>query len=269
MTIEAAILLGAVQGLTEFLPISSDGHLALGAMVLGMHDMPLTMVVALHAGTLVATAIVLAPDVKQLGSTVWRGLISPSSLPSTERGRESIAIVAASIPTAIIGLLLEERVEQWSHQPLIVGVCLLGSAGFVATTRRSGRDGHRAVLGFGAALLVGLAQGAAVLPGLSRSAATIATGMLLGLRPGDAFRFSFLLSLPAVGGALLLKLSEPGALSSIGWAGLVGSFVALGTGVVALLLLRRLLTSGRLWLFVFYLVPLGLGTIAWGVAARP
>ena len=114
-------------------------------------------------------------------------------------------------------------------------------------------------------MLIGVAQGLAVLPGISRSGTTIAAAMLLGMRAPEAFRFSFLLSLPAVGGAVILQLAEPGALAELGAPALIAGSVALVTGYGALRLLRHVVMTGRLWIFAAYLVPAGLGLIVWSM----
>lgn len=256
-----AALLGALQGVTEFLPVSSSGHVAIGALTLGVPDMPLSMVVLLHAGTLVATVAVFARDIRDLTLTTARGLSRPRELLASDDGKLVAGVVLASVPTAIIGLLFEDAVESWSHVPWIIGACLLVTAACVLSTRRGGGALER--LPAWAYLLVGVVQGLAVLPGVSRSGSTIAAAMLLGLTAREAFRFSFLLSLPAVTGAVLLKLLEPGALAGLGVPGLVGGAVAMGTGYVALRVLQRLVVQGRFWAFAVYLVPLGAGLVVW------
>jgi undecaprenyl-diphosphatase len=135
----------------------------------------------------------------------------------------------------------------------------------VAVVSTRGRSGKLEALSPGAALLVGVLQGAAVLPGVSRSALTIATALALGLTPLAAFRFSFLLSLPAVAGAALLELHDPavlGRFSGVDWSATVLSFLF---GCAALLGLRGLLARGRFWMFSLYLVPLGIAMLAWDV----
>jgi undecaprenyl-diphosphatase len=259
----AAVALGAVQGVTEFLPVSSDGHLAVGAMVLEIPDMPLAMVVVLHAGTLLATLIVFGKELGELFASMWRGMREPRVWLKSDQGRLVSAIVVACIPTAVIGLLLEDAVESWAHVPWIVGVCLLGTALAVWTTRRGG--GTDEVPSLKLALVVGIAQGFAVLPGLSRSGTTIATAMLLGLTGPAAFRYSFLMSLPAVGGALILELRKPGVFDELGVTAWIGSAVALVVGYVALRVLRELIGRGKFWAFALYLVPLGLGLVAYDV----
>lgn len=250
-----AAWLGALQGVTEFLPISSDGHLALGRAFLGFDGGGLAETVLLHVGTLLATLLVLRSDV---GVTI-RACLAALRDPEARRAapaREAMLVLLASVPTAIVGLLLEPVVEPWSEDLRLVGAFLLVSALFVAGSHRV-RDGKDEVLTVRGALLVGLLQGLAVLPGWSRSATTIASAMALGLAPSAAFRFSFLLSLPAVAGACLLELRDPAVLQSLGptaWLGAVVSFV---TGAAALRLLRGVVSTGRFAYFAAYLIPLG------------
>lgn len=257
-----AALLGMLQGATEFLPVSSSGHVAVGAMLFGVSDdMPLAMVVLLHLGTLGATVAVLRADVFELARRSLSGLAAPGEFVATEDGRLMSGIVVASVPTAILGLWLEERVEAFSRIPWVVGAGLLASAVAVLSTRRGGGD--RETLSMSRAFLVGVAQGIAVLPGVSRSGTTIAVGMLLGLSGPAAFRFSFLLSLPAIAGASLLSLRNVEQLERLGLGALVGGLVSLIVGAVALLWLRGLVTRGRFWTFALYLVPLGTGLVLW------
>lgn len=254
-----AILLGLVQGLTEFLPVSSDGHLALAAFLFGVFDMPLSFVVVLHIGTLVATLLVFRSDVLAMLASL-KGLTNgPKTWLSSADGALVSRIVVASIPTAVIGLLLNDAVEEWSHDPRIVGACLLLSAAVVASTRLG--KGDRELPSFRDALLIGVAQGLAVLPGLTRSGSTIAMAMLLGMSGPAAFRFSFLMSLPAVGGAILLKALKPDALAGLGAQAAVGTTVAFVTGLAALFALRNVVKQGKFWAFALYLAPLGLGLL--------
>jgi undecaprenyl-diphosphatase len=234
---------------------------SLGAMLFGIPDMPLAMVVVVHAGTLLATLLVVGRDVGQLGVETFRGVRRPREFLASDQGRIVSGVVVATIPTAIMGLALEDRVESWSHVPWIIGVFLLGSAVAVLSTLKRAPDAR--MLSLGAYFLIGVAQGLAVMPGLSRSGTTIAAGMLLGLSGPEAFRFSFLLSLPAVLGAVVLELAKPGALAALGMPALIAGTVALVVGYVALRVLRHIVVQGRLWAFALYLVPLGVGLIAW------
>jgi undecaprenyl-diphosphatase len=259
MTTNAGVLdtaiLGVVQGLTEFLPISSDGHIALGQRLLhtGGH---LEMTVLLHAGTLLATLLLFRKDVAALFVELAAIAKEPGRLRTEPVAAEGLGVIVASVPTAIIGLLLKKRIEAWSNVPWIVAVCFLGT-GLVLLASKLGKEREGFKWTPAKAFLVGLAQGAAVLPGLSRSACTIASALLLGAPPKDAFRFSFLLSLPAVAGAIVLELKEPGALGRAGGtAGIIGAVVAFFVGIAALLALRGVVSRGKLWVFALYVIPL-------------
>jgi undecaprenyl-diphosphatase len=253
------ILLGLVQGLTEFLPVSSDGHLALAAFLVGVFDMPLSFVVVLHIGTLIATLLVFRSDVGAMLRSLGHVASGPKEWLATPSGALVSRILVASVPTAVIGLLLDDAVEEWSHDPRIVGACLLLSAAVVASTRLG--KGERDLPSFRDAILIGVAQGLAVLPGLTRSGSTIAMAMLLGMSGPAAFRFSFLMSLPAVGGAILLKALKPDALAGLGPQAALGTAVAFVSGLAALLVLRNVVKLGKFWAFALYLAPLGLGLL--------
>lgn len=255
-----AILLGVLQGLTEFLPVSSSGHIALAEMALGMHDAPLALSVLLHAGTLIATVALMWRDVIGLVRAAGEALRHPTRALETERGRLLIAVVIATVPTGVIGILLRDRVESLGRVPLAVGLALLASAGAVVVTRWC--HGERGTPTLPMALAIGVAQGVAVLPGVSRSGSTIAAAMLLGLSGDAAFRFSFLLSLPAVGGAVLLEGRHLDSLGALAGPGLVGACVSLIVGLGALVALRRVVSRGKLAYFALYLVPLALLVLA-------
>lgn len=258
-----AIPVGLVQGITEFLPVSSDGHIALTSFLLGIKDMPLATVVLVHAGTLIATAAVLRADIGKLMTSTLAGLKEPKTFAQTDEGRLVLGILLASVPTALIGLGLEHRVEAWAHVPWIVGVCFVVTGIVLLTTLRA--HGAANVLSWGQYFLVGVAQGFAVLPGVSRSGCTIAMAMALGLTGPAAFRLSFLMSLPAVGGAVLLEFLKPDALAAMDPSAAVAAVVALASGIFALVILRGVVARGRFWSFAVYVIPLGILLTAWGL----
>ena len=257
----AALTLGAIQGLTEFLPVSSSGHIAIGALLFGLEDAPLTLSIVLHAGTLFATLVYFRADIARLFVDSLRGLRQPRTFAATESGRTVLGVVVATVPTIAIALTLRKHVESWQHVPWIVGVCLLGSAVAAVVTTRGSRTADG--LTMPQAFLVGAAQGLAVLPGLSRSGSTIAVAMLLGVRGPAAFRFSFLLSLPAVAGAVVLELGSPSAFDAVPASVWIGGGMAAVVGWGSLVVLRRVVVLGRFWAFAIYLVPVGLGLVVW------
>jgi undecaprenyl-diphosphatase len=255
-----AILLGLIQGITEFLPISSDGHLALTELLFGIKSGGLVFNVMLHSGTFLATLLVLRERVWDCVRETLLAVRKPARLLVTAGGRDVLMVVVASIPTAVIGLLLKDRVEVWTHDPLVIGLGFLGTAVLLisASWAGVGRLETPSLLG---ALLIGLMQGMAVLPGLSRSGATIATALWLGVRPGRAFELSMLMSLPAVLGAILLELPKARSLAD-GELAVVGAVVAFVSGVAALSVFGRVVAHGHFSKFALWVLPLALATLA-------
>jgi undecaprenyl-diphosphatase len=256
-----ALALGLIQGVTEFLPVSSDGHIAMGARIFGLKDAPLALAVALHAGTLLATLLAFRADLATLARETFRKQESFAAWRESDTGRLVLAVVVATIPTGIIGLSMKDHMDELSSDQHVVAVCLMGSAVMVALTRLGKGEAQLPTLP--QAFLIGIFQGLAVLPGLSRSGSTIAVAMLLGMAGTAAFRFSFLLSLPAVAGAVLLELGHPEELIALGWPALFGAFVAFVSGYAALHLLRGLVHRGNLFWFAFYLVPVSILLFFW------
>ncbi len=250
-----AALLGAIQGATEFLPVSSSGHVAVSARWFGAHDLGIAFTLLLHVGTLVATLLVVGKPAWSLVRRGLSGLMAPRAFMDDEEGREAIAVIAGTLPTAVVGLALAEAAEAAQRDLQLVGGFFLVTAALLLASRRLGQ-GSLDVLPPMHAALVGVAQGVAAFPGISRSGTTIAVAMALGLKPDAAFRFSFLLSLPAILGATLLKgregldQADPMAIS-------IGALVAFIVGYVSLRLLRGVVSQGRLWSFALYLAPLG------------
>jgi undecaprenyl-diphosphatase len=242
-----AVILGIIQGLTEWLPISSTGHLKVAERLLGL-TVPLVFDVVLHMGTLAVILAFFRSDVKEvLAAFVHLDF-------KTDHGRLIPLIVVGVIPTALIGLLLyvffESALQSLSTIALAFVLC-----SFVLYVAKFGRE-KTDKIGLKEALLVGIAQGVAVVPGLSRSGLTIAAALLLGIRRKQAFKFSFLLSVPAVAGALAWTVyREFGELaaSNIGLIEVVaGAAAALVVGYMALKLLWRVLAKGKFHLFAFY-----------------
>ncbi|MHB8760816.1 MAG: undecaprenyl-diphosphate phosphatase [Coriobacteriia bacterium] len=261
MSLLEAIVLGITQGITEFLPISSDGHLILVPAILGWQRFGLGFDVVLHAATLMATIAYFRRD-------VWRlltGMLSRAEERASDR-RLAWFLIAATIPSALIALALEPLVEGVETLPMasqvsIVGGfllltgALLGGAEALARRRRHSIQ-HAEEIPLRHAILIGIAQSFAVAPGLSRSGTTIAAGVALGIRRDEAARFSFLLSIPIVAAATAKKViidvglqggTLPAALPLT--VGLVTTALV-GYGAIALLLpfVRR----HSLWVFAIY-----------------
>ncbi len=250
-------VLGVLQGLTEFLPVSSSGHLALGQMAFGLKDAGLTLNVTLHAGTLLATVLVLWSRFAAAVKEGTLALASPARFVGTTGGRDALFVVIASVPTAVIGLLLRDAVARWTASPMAVAIGL-GATSVLLATSRWAPPGPREVPAWWGAALVGVAQGLAVMPGLSRSGTTICVALWLGVRPQRAFELSMLASVPAVLGAVLVEV--PAALSSpVGLgAPLAGAVIAFGVGIGALYALRGVVNRGRFAWFAAWTAPLAL-----------
>jgi undecaprenyl-diphosphatase len=256
-----AMFLGVLQGLTEFLPVSSDGHLALATLLFDIDEGGLTLSVLLHAGTLLATLVVLRHQTWDAVSDGAKALAKPSRFRETKGGRDALVVLLATLPTGIIGLALRNAVERWTLSPLVVGLGFVGTAVALISTRWviPGDREHPSLVG---ALLIGLFQGFAVLPGLSRSASTIALALWLKVRPERAFELSMLMSLPAVLGAVLLEGRHLLAAGGPVGPAAAGACVAFVVGVVALYFLRRVVMRGHFSWFAFWVLPLALATLA-------
>lgn len=258
------IVLAIVQGITEFLPISSDGHLVLANELLRawgskLPDDPLEVTLILHLGTLAAVLVFYRRE-------IWRVL--------TTEHRAIPPLILATIPAVIIGLGVEKGLpdawEKWLLESL-----LLAGLGFLVTaaalwwgTHARGGDQTYPEVRPGQALFIGLLQATAILPGVSRSGTTIAGGLATGLRREDAAAFSFLLAIPVIAGAGLLKIIDAiqaGGTSTPIAQLTLGFFVSMVVGLGALAALLRFLKGGRLNLFVYYLVPLGIAVTAWAL----
>lgn len=256
-----ALVLAVVQGLTEFLPVSSSGHLVLAQTFFGVE--PATAFVydiLLHLGTAASALLFYRADV----AAVLRGLAPPYRQAPTElraARRLLLMLLAATVPTAVIGLAFKDFFESLFASPSSVIAALAVTGTFLVASSLL-RAGNQPVgdAPWWKAALVGVAQGAAIVPGISRSGSTIVAGLAVGLRREDAVRFSFLLSLPAICGAALLELRHPPAATGdvptvIGVAGFA---VAAATGYLAILFVLRWTREGKLWQFGLY---------CWAVAA--
>jgi undecaprenyl-diphosphatase len=272
MNILQALCLGVLQGLTEFLPVSSSGHLVLAQNLFGLRDPQLFCDVAVHAGTLMAVLLVFRADLLRIFKDCFAFLTHSSQTPghiSSNANQTSIqmalVIIVGSIPAALVGLLLRGFIERLFMSPLAVGAGLWTTGLLLAWSRWSPE--HRRDLSAPTmvdAIWIGLVQALAITPGVSRSGATICTGLLRGLEPELAFRFSFLLSIPAILGALALEVFKAGG-DHPGWYVVsVGFLAAFLVGWLALRLLLVLVGRGKLYYFAPYCFVVG--TIAFVVA---
>lgn len=264
MDLLQAALLGLIQGATEVLPISSSGHLILVPRLLGWTESGLTFDVALHFGTFLAIFFYFRHDVIKL---LQDGLGGVWQAGEEKKLRLPWMIVLASVPAAVVGKTLEEPIEAiFRNSPLMIALMLILFGLALGLADRYGKQLHDvASLTLGSAMLIGCFQCLALVPGVSRSGITITVGLLLGLVRSDAARFSFLLSLPIVFGAALLKgihLVKYGIEPGMAMPMLVGMTVSAFSGYVSVAFLLKFVQSRTLWSFVWYRVVAGAAVMA-------
>lgn len=242
-------ILGIIQGLTEFLPVSSSGHLELAKYFLGdtaVAEESLLMTVTLHAATALSTIAIFRKDVV----SIFRGLFR---FQWNEETHFSLKVLLSMVPAAAVGLLLESEIEQlFSQRVLLVGLMLI-LTGLLLFWADRARQTHKSV-GYKDAFWVGVAQAIAIMPGISRSGATISTSVLLGIDRERAARFSFLMVVPLILGKMAKDiLSGDLAQSTIGWLPLAVGFVtAFLTGALACVWMIRLVKASKLAYFSVY-----------------
>lgn len=253
-----SLLLGALQGLAEFLPISSSGHLLLARRLMGLGEVPVLYDVLLHVASLGVVLVVFRRRIGSVLAAFGRWVARRSAEGDAEDLHLLLYLLLATAVTAVAGFLLD-RVEPFllARPKLLAVLFLVTGLVLLATLWFRGGRSYRQ-LGIPAALLVGLAQGIGVLPGISRSGITIAASLACGLEREKAGEFAFLLAVPAILGALLLKLRELATLEAqVRPLALAAGFLAsFAFGLVSLLLLLRVIRRGRLAFFSLYLLPL-------------
>lgn len=260
MSLLEALILGFVQGVTEFLPVSSSGHSVLVPAILGMPEPGLSAIVVAHQGTLLAVLVYFWRDIWLILKGVWQGLAARQPLGNTE-ARLGWYILLASIPAALAGYLLESKLELAFADPRWSAGFLIVTAIFLLTGERllSGRK-DLASITWVDALTVGVFQMFALMPGLSRSGSTITAGLVRGLNRPSAARFSFLLSIPVILGAGLLKLVELLGAAQLGeaWLPLLVTFlVSAVTGYACIHFLLQWLRQRSLIPFAIYCAAFG------------
>jgi undecaprenyl-diphosphatase len=248
--IARSILLGLVQGVTEFLPVSSSGHLTVILALTGWEEsLILPLAVALHLST---TLVVLVYFRREFTAMV-RGLLTPRSGQGAVGRRLVLLVMAGTLPTAVIGLSFKDFFERLFSSPAFVAVGWAVTGFILLAAERASRRPNPVALSAGRAFLVGVAQGVAIAPGVSRSGATIGASLLLGIRREEAFAFSFLLSVPSTFGAVLLEARDLGRLAGGDIIPLaIGMAISFAAGWWALAFLSRRVREGRLLIFSLY-----------------
>lgn len=256
-----ATLLGMLHGLTEYLPVSSSGHLALTTLVLGIDAGGPTLTVMLQAGTLLAATLVLWGRIVPALREGALGLVQPRRFVATNGGRDALVLLVAALPATLVGLSLGPHVSWFARSPTALGI------GFCVTTllllsTRWAAAGEAPVPTAWGSLAMGLVQGLAVMPGVSRTGATLVVALWLGVRKDRAFELSVMVSLPVALTQALSKVPELAVDADKWTAGFVGAAVAFALGVAALVAVRRSVMQGTLSWFALWVGPLALATLA-------
>lgn len=241
MTVFEAIFLGLLQGLTEFLPVSSSGHLVIAQHFIGLTSPPVLFDILLHLATSLAVIVVLWSQLLQLNlKTIG-------------------FILLASLPAAIVGLILNSSIETIFSSLTLVAFALLINSLILFSAQYFFSNAQSTSLSAKNSLVIGLFQALAIIPGISRSGSTISAGILAKLKPQLVFNFSFLLSLPAILGAVLLQLKDLSFFQTqLGLPLLLGSITAFVSGLMSLKLLKKFVSQGRFSFFAYYCLALGL-----------
>jgi len=264
------LILAIVQGLTEFLPISSSGHLEAWKRISGSSlQGDLTIDVLLHFATLLSVVVVFRRDFVRLLRGFWQ---------AGEDRRDLLLVGLGAVPAGIVGLLFEDSIESFSaHYPYLLSICwLFCGLAFLIQHRFSETAVNQQPkrIGVGAALWIGCWQALALLPGVSRSGITILAALFIGVSRTDSARYSFMIAAPLIVGATMLKLKKvvgsgaAGDLMSLSLGlGFVTAFVV---GLIALQILLRMLNSGRIYLWGYYLIAVSVGLGLWtALNSRP
>ena len=254
-----AVILGLLQGLTEFLPISSSAHLRIFPELWGWGDPGAAFTAVIQIGTELAVLIYFRKDIWRIGSTWVQSLYRPD-LRGTLDSRMGWYIIVGSLPIVVLGVLLKDIIEQDFRNLWIIGTTLVVLGIILGIADRVGRsDRSISRMTLRHAVFLGLAQAAALVPGVSRSGATISMGRFLGYDREAATRFAFLLAIPAVVGAGLFELNEiPGGDNAYGpWPTLVATIVSFIVGYAAIAWLLRYVSTRSYLPFVLYRIALG------------
>lgn len=265
MDLVKALVLGIVQGLTEFLPISSSGHLVIGAQVLNYNEPGIVFEVFLHCGTLLAVVFVFRRELLLMLRSLF---VSPAVRRDDPElalfFQWTINIIIATLPAVAVGLLFKDAIDGVFNSVLLVFVMLAITGIAMILTRFIQEKGT--AINWPRALTIGAAQAFAILPGISRSGSTIFTGMLLGVNRETAARFSFIMSIPAILGAVVLHLGElftsPPSLEQAA-AIMTGTIASVFSGYFAIVLLMRVVRKGKLEWFGYYCLCLSALGIGW------
>ncbi len=266
MDVVTAIILGVVQGITEWLPVSSSAHLVILQHLMGYQNSTLFDIMV-HAGTLLAVSIYFWKELVMLIKNFI--LTFPELLREGKRAfskdeerRLTWYIVVATIPIVVVGLALQDCINEIFNSLVLVGVALMVTGFWLFSTIKT--DGHEDVK-LKSAVAMGLAQAVAIVPGISRSGSTISTGLLLGVDKSKAARFSFLMSIPAIGGAFVLELLTAPVHEMFTPVNILGFAVSFVVGLATIHFLLGVIRRGKFYIFAFYCWAVGAATLVYGL----
>jgi undecaprenyl-diphosphatase len=267
LTYFQAVILGALQGITEFFPVSSSGHLVIVQKLFGIEENILAFDIYLHLGTLIAVFVVFRTSILTLIQSfvfsIRTVITGRKSIQNVYRDSQEVRIITAiifgTIPAVIVGFTLKDFIESLFHNPKLVLVSLLFTGLLLITTFFMRKQNNR--IGAANGIFIGFAQALAILPGVSRSGMTISAALFLGVKRENAGEFSFLLSIPVILGAAILELKDAveSGYSMLSWdialLGVAASFLA---GWLSLVFLMRIVRHGKIGYFGFYCIAIAL-----------
>ncbi|HDT12137.1 MAG TPA: undecaprenyl-diphosphate phosphatase [Candidatus Marinimicrobia bacterium] len=265
MTYLEVIVISVVQGLTEFLPVSSSGHLVLTSSLFSVHEPGITLEIALHFGTFMSVLVVFWKDIMNIltafFSQIWKISKIPENYRNNESFRISLLVIISMIPAMLAGLFLRDMIEGLFKSVQAVGIALIVTGILLFFTQWAPRLNKRP--GIGNIVLMGIFQAFALIPGISRSGSTITAGLLAGLDREKVAKLSFIMALPLIVGATIMEVPQISHGEGVEiFKLLLGMIIAFVSGIFALKWLIRILIRGRLSAFSYYCVLLGFLTVA-------
>ena len=263
MTILQSIFLGALQGVAEFLPISSSGHLALCKALFGLEEVPLLFDIMLHIATLAAVFIFFRKEIGELLAVFYRWITRKAKEDDFIKQRMILAVIFGTISTGVIAIITQKFMPELPIKFICGGFIItafLLILSSIISKRQIEKEGLENTVSPFRGFLIGIAQGIGTLPGISRSGITISASLIAGVERKTAGEFSFILSIPAIIGAFILEAKDLGDVTStVGILPLIiGCLVAFVVGILSLKFLMKLINKGKLEYFAFYLIPVGI-----------
>lgn len=259
MTLLDTFIMAVVQGITEFLPVSSSGHLVLTENLLGLHNDDILLEIFLHFGTFLSVLLIFRKDIWNISTAFIQNMLSPGDMKTNftkdEDFRLSLFIIVSMIPAALAGFLLKDLFESLFNNLIAVSFALLTTGAILFSTRFITEKNE--IIDFKRSILIGIAQAFAIIPGISRSGSTISLALILGIPKEKAARFSFIMALPVVFGATLMESLDAD------WSRLellpifTGTVFAFFAGYGAIKWLLKLLVNGKFHLFAWYCFAIG------------